>query len=399
MVRVDKQYCCTVDVHDPVNFAADKAHQVLVAVQNLYEGRCYGNAYVVEVTRIDKISSIHVIRDDLSGEAYVDVRFTAAVEVLTPWDILVGVTIVTVSPNTIGKLRQTSARQADTVVWLQQSSAEELAIAVGQTVSVRVLGALCPAHDSKMSVAAMPLTCDQRAPVFCVRDQLSAAEAAGLMPLVRRIEGELDRRSLLATNRRKQLWFFEALLYSYAMGGANENTTMVIEGGASRDRGDRKVREDGGEGRGDDDDDGEDHGGGRKPHAVAAWGGPAGVALPAAAVAVNLPALVRRISAAAGGPGPADTRGVWCRDIAIYRSSPLVARAAEKTVPPQWGPRAPVVERAVAVARKHLRNMVDFLVAVREMVEAYSPEDVASHGNVWAMMRHAQREPAAAAGA
>ena len=81
--------------------------------------------------------------------------------------------------------------------------------------------------------------------------------------------------------------------------------------------------------------------------------------------------------------------GYWARSLSLYRSSPLAARALQ-TPPEAWSPSVDSTPRAAFAL--FLKNILDFLVATREMVELYDTREVLdAHRNVWAVMRAAQK--------
>jgi hypothetical protein len=72
--------------------------------------------------------------------------------------------------------------------------------------------------------------------------------------------------------------------------------------------------------------------------------------------------------------------------LAIYRSSPLVA-VARGAPPPGW---VAVDGNPCEVFALLLKNVLDFLVAVRRLAVEYEPADAKNLG-VWEAMRQAQK--------
>lgn len=349
MVLASKQYSVSIDVRNPVNFCADKEKHVLTHLQRTYEGKCYGGAYIVEITKVDKISACRVVKNNLSASGNVDVAFTAAVVVYGQWDILVGVEIAERDHMVVGFLRDAPV---ETVVALLPTDMVQT-ISIGQVVAIRVKTVLYPPFQSQMTVAGVVLTCDQRTPVYRLQTAIEPSAAQALLPLVERVENELDRRAELMSDHRESLWFFESLLYSYALPDSDDREPRVVE----------------------------------TEHA-SAWVGPGGAELPPLATEINLLEFVKN---AAQASGSTNARGLWCRDFAIRRSAPLVARAPEEKAPEGWD--RPLVERPAIALAAFLNNVYNFLAAVRGMVEGYStPEEVARHENVWAAMRRVQKQ-------
>ena len=82
--------------------------------------------------------------------------------------------------------------------------------------------------------------------------------------------------------------------------------------------------------------------------------------------------------------------GVWSRPLSLYRSSPLAAHLADAHPPEDWGP---VVDgNARAVFAEFLKNILDYLGAIRELPAVYgTPELIQQHKGLWEAMRRMQR--------
>ena len=74
--------------------------------------------------------------------------------------------------------------------------------------------------------------------------------------------------------------------------------------------------------------------------------------------------------------------GAWSRPLNMYRSAPLALFAPDRGAAIESTPRA--------VFALMLKNMYDFLRAVREMVALYDPELTEANQPLWAVMRAAQ---------
>ena len=357
-MQYEKVFDSTVDVSNPINFCADKANHLLARLRDKYVGRCFKGAYIVGISRVLDAGACAVVRTNGSGEGYVDVRFLAEVAVFSRWDILTGVEVVSQQQMLVGSFAGRAAGPGPVpraVVMVLASKAVE-ALAVGQKIAVRVLVAQHAPMQEQASVVGSLLVCDQTAPAFRLRGVLDSAASAELAPMLAAVEAELRARAALAEARRADLWFFERLLYAYrapagapaAPADAPAQTVAAWAGGP-------------------------------------AWQGPPALqAVEAGAAPLSVLDIVRR---AVGGESVA-VAGTWCRSLALYRSSPLVA-VARAAAPEGWA----VVDGAPrAVFAEFLKNILDFLVATREMVAVYDQRAlVDSHQNVWGVMRAAQR--------
>ncbi len=347
----------TLPVADPINFCADKDRHVVTALQNTYVGKCFKGAYITSVKRVLAASDCRIVMTNTSGEGTIDVRFLAGGVVFARRDILVGVRVVNAQQILVGEYRALSRPDATepparASVAIRPGGAASLA--AGQLVAVRVELANHAPMAPVATVVASVLTCDQAAPAaYRLHGSLDARARVELEPMLRRVEEELAARAALVAERRANVWYFEHLLHAYRVGAAGADpagpgqTVEAWPGGP-------------------------------------AWDGPA----PPAGVPVGGEArsVVDVVRAAVDGRAT-PVGGVWSRPLALYRSSPLAAFAAEP--PPEW--EAPIAGDARAVFAEFLKDILDFLVAVREMATVYGPAELDSHRNVWALMRAAQR--------
>jgi hypothetical protein len=380
----------TVDVANPINFCADKERHLMAELRNKYVGRCFKGAYILGVKAVLDSSACHVVRTNGSGEGYIDVRFLADVAVFSRWDVLTGVEIVSHQQMLVGVYEGGPAARADedpddaararpvgktlgsktarAVVTVLASKAVE-ALAVGQKIAVRVVLAQHAPMQPQASVVGALLVCDQTAPAYRLRGALDQSARAELAPMLAVVELELEARAALIETRKADLWFFELLLYAFREIGAKapETGAKAPEAKAKAES-EVPAWEDG-----------------------PVWSGPRALqALEAGAEATSALDIVRR---AVGGES-VPVAGVWSRSLALYRSSPLVAvaRGEGAAVPAGW---VVVDGTPRAVFAEILKNILDFLVATRELVEVYDTRElIDKHLNLWSVMRAAQR-PAA----
>ncbi|MFA6165762.1 MAG: hypothetical protein WC700_04040 [Gemmatimonadaceae bacterium] len=344
-----KVFDTTIVVRNPVNFCADKKRHLMTELQRIYGGRCFKGAFIVNVVEILKSSSCRLETTNTSGNGTVDVQFLAAVVVFSRWDILVGVEIRNHQSMVIGEYGSAASGRA--VVSILASRAAET-LAIKQRVPVRVIEAHHQPMQESAAIIATLLTCDQAAPVYSLRGGLDASDRLELGPVLAAIDAELDARTELVAANRASVWFFEELLCAYQRkpgGGAAALARIPSGGGAAE------------------------------------WVGPAAVeADEAGTEARNALELVRRALAGEAVP----VAGVWSRSLALYRSSPLVTFA--ETQPKGWPMAVDSTPRIVFA--EFLKNILDFLVAIRELLAVYdTPEKVEAHRNVWAVMRGAQK--------
>ena len=371
MQRFEKVIDGTVDVANPINFCADTTRHLVTELQNKYVGRCFKGAYTLGVKKILACSPCHIMRTNGTGEGYVDVQFLADVAVFSSGDILTGVEIMSNQPMLVGVYEGPRAEgpraeaqkpmpgrlvaKSPRAAVIIRASEAVAALAVGQKIPVRILLAQHAPMQAQASVVGSLLVCDQTAPAYRLRDALDQSARAELAPMLAAVELELEARTAMVEARKADLWFFERLLYAFREAGpapkdaAQDEAVPAWEGGP-------------------------------------VWSGPRPLqALETGAETASVLDIVRRVVGGERVP----VAGVWSCSLALYRSSPLVAVVREgAAVPGAWT----VVDGAPrAVFAEFLKNILDFLVATRELALVYNSRKlIEDHTSLWRVMRSAQ---------
>lgn len=351
---LEKVIDATVNVRNPIDFCADKPRHLLADLRNTYVGRCFKGAYIVRIESILRSSACHLSTTNTSGEGYIDVQFLAKVIVFSRWDILVGVEVASHQQLLIGTYKATagpSIAKAEAVVTVLASKLVE-PIAVGQRIPVRVLMAEHQPMQTQAALIGTLLTCDQLAPVYRLQGDLDPSARADFASLLAEIEIELGARAELVRTRKADLWFFELLLYSYRADSPPATDQSVPSWAGAPD-----------------------------------WEGPEHL-VPAeipGAKSMNILEMAHQVIQGE----TIQMTGLWVRPTTLYRSSPLAIMATE--LPPEWMSAVTSgTPRAVFVL--FLKNILDFLVATREMAELYNTRQLMdSHYSLWAAMRSVQK--------
>lgn len=341
----------TINVSNPINFCTDMVRNIKNSIETKYMGHCFKGAYILRIVSVIDHGKCHILRTNGSGHGYIDVRFIADVYIFSLWNILTGVNVVRSDQMLVGTFnRENSESQehAMAVVSVLASKSNE-SISVGQTIAVRVVYVIHPPMQTHASVATTILTCDQTAPAFRLRGVLDQSAKNELIPIMTAIKAELVTRAELIKVRKADLWFFELLLYSYKAPADTEQTIDNVD--------------------------------------ATAWQGPRGLQiLDVGATEINILDIVKR---AINGES-VSVNGIWSRSLTIYRSSPLVAvvKGEGALVPAGW---KPIDGTPHAVFAEFLKNILDFLVATRELVKIYNTQElIDNHFNIWSIMRAAQ---------
>lgn len=361
-MRLDKDYTATFNVRDPDDYCASPVKVAFDRLRHEFVGRCYQGAFILEILDIRRLGPC-LLRDTcLSAQGYVHVEFRARVSVRDQWDILSGVRLSVTAPLIVGR---SEAEGVPTSVTLVPGPTTR-PLAEGLTVAVRLIAQQYPPLQEEVTAIGTLLTCDAKAPAFLCSGALSRADGDALEPMAARARGLLARRAELARGRAQDLLFFEGLLYAYRLPSPED--LALVPGPPAPGEADAPP-----------------------------WTGPPGVPLPAPAQAQDLLALVQRARAAPPEASGPDVSGLWCRDLALYRSSPLAAWVRPGAQPPEaWEP--PEVSPPRAVFGVMLRSCCEYLQAAHDFLEAFpGADDLDRHRAVWAAMRAAQRVPGPAA--
>lgn len=323
----------TLDV-DPVSFATDAEKHAAAMLYALFVGRCHGGVFVEKVTRVLGRGPVALDPEGRPGGGSVDVAFAAEVRPFPAWDVLAGVR-VTFAGDLVGGAYADPPR-ADggvaaraTVVFVRTPLTAGLR--VGQLVPARVTASECVARAEGATVYAVPLTCDQAAPVFRLEGRLGGArDAALLAPLLAAADAAAAALAAAAAAAPGRAAFFAALL-------APARAPFASEGAAG---------------------------------------------------AVDLVALARRVVE----KGEAvDVSGLWARPLAVPRDTPFAVRLPlAAPLPPGWG--APAEGLPVAALGDLLSTVGVFRGAVAEMTALFAGEAAfAANADLWAAMEAARR--------
>jgi hypothetical protein len=335
----------TIDVCNIGNYGSNPDEYVLEATREKYVGKCFKGVYIVGIKRIDAASSCKICRSNNSGDGFVDVVFTANAVVFARWDIITGVRVVSQQKMVICEYESKETGVKAVVVVLSKHAG---ALAVGQTISVRVGTVTHNPMQNRVSIEGMVLTCDPGAIVYRMSGVLGHSAVSELTPLYNAITTELNLRNKIISKNRGQLWFFEKLLYSYKGTAArgidsSDQTVSAWSGGPT-------------------------------------WQGP-GILKSDGAQQKNILEIVHRVIG--GEEVPVD--GLWSRSLGLYRSSPLVSVADDGKAPPEWD--SPFDNNPRIVFAQYMKNIYDYLVATREMVTVYpTTTEIDEHQNVWSVM-------------
>lgn len=316
----------TLNITNPINFCTNKRSHVLIELNNYYANKCFMGSYIMEILDVLQMSSCRIISSNSTANGTIDVKFLAKVFILNSWDILVGVEIEKNHLFITGKYKKDNMTIR---VIFNPTNIQSTILNIGQLVPVRVVQAVHRPKEPDISVAAVVLTCDKKSEYFRVKGEVSKQYLPECNTLLTAITEELEKRKELMKTKKKNILFFESLLYTYK-NCPNSNITVI------------------------------------KPNLE--WEGPHDITKTSNSIfeLLNM-----------------DLTGYWTRPLYVCRSSPFVSTTQDK--PAEYRLTSPHI-----MVIDFMNNMLTFLIAIRELTEKYDDTLIESHANIWNIMKNNQ---------
>lgn len=396
-IRFQREITTTVDVGDPVDYAAAAETNLKAILTERFKHRCHSGAFVLSVDGVVSRSAAVCKSFNNSGGVAVDVTFRATCVALQPGTIVL-TTIKRMETLCVGSSMLDGTddravadgddrRGANNLAAIVQSGddkggeAVRNALSVGKSVLVRVDAVQHSPGESVISTLASPVACCTSYTRYLVSGSLSGEDRKALLPIVTAIETELDLRQKAVVDEKRggDVVFFERVLYAYfspKQRGANAADAAKCI----------KIDVD----------------------AKVAWWGPEEQGPPhrADATVVNLLTLVKaaELAKSDGSRSPAtapsrssETNCEWSRPLRIHRSSPLavfVAAGGDTKNQPLTANSSPALAQpARVVFSMFLMEMLNHLQAVRFCLNRFrTAAAVADHMAIWSAMRARQKE-------
>lgn len=350
-MRFTKLFTVSMDIENPTNFMYDEVKHAMIQLRNEYEQRCYQGCFIVHILEIIKISDCIIITTNLDGNGKITVKFKADVCVYRIRDILTDVTIQKLEKFIFGsheieniqnvqniQKEQKEQKGQNVIVTLSRSELAKT-LRIGQKISVVVHRVLYKPFKPTVAIAASVLTRESIAPVFQVQGTISRDDINTLFKYVIKINEELEKRETLIVDGYKEgLWFFEELLYGSTSDFKKDDETIQSEGYIN-------------------------------------WQGPS--SKKTVDGTLNILNIINNIQTSGEDY---DMTGYWTRDIALFRSSPLINKLEKSELPIQVPP--------IVLIDIYLNNILNSLQATREMVGIYNTDELLkSHKNLWVAMQ------------
>jgi hypothetical protein len=322
---IEKNFEITLNIINPINFCANKEKNVLTEINNIYVTKCYMGCYIIKINEINQISQCRIITSNSSSNGVIDVKFTANVCIINEWDIIIGSKIIKNSSLIISLYQK---QGMDISITFKPTQLQMNTFSLGQLVPIRVIKSAHKPKTNQIAVAGVLLTCDTYAPIYRVKGTIHKQYLPEIELLLNSINEELQLRTDIMKTKKKEVIFFENLIYAYKTPPSIKSIEL-----------DKNVIYEG-------------------------------------TVIDNAISLFKMINT--------DLTGYWSKPLSLYRSSPTLVMNQEKVAESiLTSPHLLFIDFAIQV--------LSFLKAIRELVETYNtPELIKSHDNIWHMMKSRQ---------
>ena len=363
MSIIQKKIITSLNVRNPINFCTDKKKHVYNELKKIYVEKCYAGCFIISIVSIDEISDCIISKTNISGEGIINVKFTINAIVFSHNDILIGVKIVHNQSMILGLYQLNSIKAVVSIPPTSRhlystalvKSIESLSL--GQKIPIRIIDASHQPRQEEATIFGTLLVCDKEAPIYKINGLLNSSAKSDLLPLLNAIKEELQIRSEIQIDK---INFFEKKLYSYFNHGTS-NSTISSENFPD-------------------------------------WNG-----TESNGNSTNIN-LLNFITKAISDKNGLSVTGYWSQSLSIYRSSPMIYFSDQavgdalsgRAVGDALSGRADnsnIIEEGnnVSVFIRFLKNMLDFLLAIRQMTEIYNTEqEIKAHANIWAAMEMVQ---------
>ena len=353
MTHFQKIIETTIILSNPIDSCINLRKYVEISLNNKYVNKCFSGGLIFGFTKILDISEVEIINSNDSGNGQVNVRFIADMYRANKWDIITNIKVVNSLKNIIG------VNDNNSIIISVLESKQNESIKVGQKICVRVNVAIHTPFTKQISAGCSLLVCDTSFIEYSVDELLTMKIVNDIRPMYEKILVLLNRRNELDMNR---ILFFESLLYSYKLYDS-DNKKMNIENKNLKYK----------------------------------WVGPSYSRIQNKTI--NILDIIEEIL---NTEKEIKFSGIYARELGIYRSSPLInelplpiASVDNKKVNDLLSPlvddnKIIVKESLLTVMTIFLKNILDNLNAINEMIQIYNDEDIKSHSNIWDIMRYTQ---------
>jgi DNA-directed RNA polymerase subunit E'/Rpb7 len=354
-----KNFVVSILIVDPMssNLSTNKENYILTILNEKYVGKCYNGAFIVKIDKIIDISSCAIIITNLECNGNINVQFVAKVRIFYPGEFISGVHIKKTQLSILGDYtEETDDGTIKTYIMIPMGVRFEpsplkhsiLSIKENQRIPMRIIDVHHKCANSNPAIGATLLVCDQKYYKYVITTPLSKNIDILILPLMERIETEMQlRNSITDPDIQQNILFFESLLYSYQIDSKSAKKINISS------------------------------------EKFPSWSGLEQITN--ASGQINVLDFVYSII-----EGKNNVIGTWSRPLFIARSSPLAIYEENKI---DISDEITLEEgNPDTVFIRYLKDILDYLTIIRKMSEYYTDKAmIMAHKNIWDAMREVQK--------
>ena len=348
-----------VDPMDP-NLSTNKESYILSILTDKYVGKCYNGAFIIKIDNIINISSCSIITTNLECNGNINVQFVAKVRIFYPGEFISGVHIKKTQLSILGDYTEdTEDGIIKTYIMIPMGVKFEpsplkhsiLSIKENQRIPMRIIDVYHKCANSNPAIGATLLVCDQKYYKYIITSPLSKNINTLILPLMERIEIEMQlRNSITDPDIQQNILFFESLLYSYQIDAKSAKKVNIPS------------------------------------EKFPQWSGLEQIVNSSSGSQINI--LDFAYSIIEGNVD--DIIGTWSRPLFIAKSSPLaiyepnITEISDDITLEEGNPDTIFI--------RYLKDILDYLTIIRKMSEYYTDKAmIMAHKNIWDAMREVQK--------
>jgi hypothetical protein len=370
-----KNFIVSILIVDPMNpnLSTNKENYILSILNEKYVGKCYNGAFIIKIDNIINISSCSIITTNLECNGNINVQFVAKVRIFYPGEFISGVHIKKTQLSILGDYtEETEDGTIKTYIMIPMGVKFEpsplkhsiLSIKENQRIPMRIIDVYHKCANSNPAIGATLLVCDQKYYKYVITSPLSKNINTLIMPLMERIETEMQlRNSITDPDIQQNILFFESLLYSYQIDAKSAKKINITSEKFPQWSGLEQIASSSGSSSGSG-----SSSSGSSSHQI------------------NILDFAYSII-----EGKVDSViGTWSRPLFIAKSSPMAIYEADVT---EIGDDITLEEgNPDTVFIRYLKDILDYLTIIRKMSEYYTDNAmIMAHKNIWDAMREVQK--------
>lgn len=227
-----KKYIVSIFIADPLNpnLSINTEGYILNILNEEYVGKCYNGAFILKIENITEISDCEIIMTNLLGTGNINVKFIAAVKQFYSGDFLFNVHIQKTQPSILGRYTE-STKDGEIMAYImipygiqfEPSPLKQsiMSIREYQRIPMRIIDVYHKCKNSIPAIGATLLVCEKKYNKYIVSSGMLKKTIFSTM--LEKIKNEMELRINLSPDVKKNILFFESLLYSYKMDKMEDN--------------------------------------------------------------------------------------------------------------------------------------------------------------------------------